>query len=289
MRINDSGITTQLKQIRERHGLGVGQFVPRFSDVEIGEDLNSKGQVEALFHPSGLLVRDGQPVLAYIRDHTSFGPYLDPQQGRKVHFTVCAALKSMKTLGRFERYRVTNKETNRYLVDVSNAWGRTEEREMRLYPCQYCLGNVTYRNFRYNLPDREKRAIVENYDAKDFFTLARTTLATYWEHTMSLTQATKDAKPATVRSGYPEDWAEISKRIRNRDRYTCGECRVRLDGRHDLLHVHHKNGDKSNVQETNLVSRCILCHRDEHPHLRITTADRLYVEGQRVGQGLSRL
>lgn len=212
MRIDDSGITTQLEQIRSRHGLGVGEFVPRSTDMEINDDLNTGGQVEALFHPSGLLVRQGRPVLTYIRDHTSFGPYLDPQQYRKVHFTVCAALKSMKTLGRFERYRVTNRENNRYPVDVRIAWDRIEEREVGLHPCQYCLGQVRYRDFHYTLPEREKRAIVEDFDAKEFFALARKLLVRYWEHNVSLSHATKDAKPATLPSGYPKDWKEISKR-----------------------------------------------------------------------------
>lgn len=90
-----------------------------------------------------------------------------------------------------------------------------------------------------------------------------------------------------VPSDYPEDWKEISKRIRMRDNLTCRKCKVRLDERSDLRHVYYKNGDKSNLQPSNRVSRCILCHQDEHSHLPVTVADRRYVEGQRTCKGLS--
>lgn len=288
MRIDDTAITGQLEKIRTRHGLGLGEFVPGSSNLDIGEDLSTQAEVEALFHDSGLLVRGGQPVLAYIRDHTSFGPFLNPQQSRKVHFTVCAALKSMKAQGRFERYRITNGETNIYVVDVRVAWNRTEEREVGLHPCQYCLGNVKYRGFDYRLRDHEKRAIVENFDAKELFSAARKRLAKYWEQNVALGLATKDAKRATVPSGYPDDWKDISKRLRRSEDFTCGECKVRLGERPDLLHAHHKDGDKSNVRQSNLVCRCILCHHNEHPHLGVKKSDRLYIEAQRVRQGSSR-
>ena len=284
MRIDGTAIAKQLENIRVRHRLEPVTFIPGPEHVSIDEDLTTGVQLEALFHDTGLLVQGGQPVLAYIRDHTFLGPYLDPQQCRKVHFSVCAVLKSMKTQGRFERYRVTNTDTNRYSVDVRVGWDRTEERDVVLHPCQYCLGNVQYHGFDYRLPGHRKREIVENFDAKELFSAARRRLTAYWEPNARLGEATKHAKPATVPSGYPKDWKDISKRVRTRDDFRCGECYVRLAERPDLLHAHHKDGDKSNVQPSNLVSRCKLCHHKEHPHLRVEESDRRYIEAQRARQ-----
>ena len=178
MKIEDVLISQELERIRIRHGLDPVPFEPTPPVVDIDEDLTDIDQVERLFHASGLLVRDGRPVLAYIRDHTSrpLGPYPQPEQCNKVHFTVCNALKSMKTRGRFERYRVTSRDTNRYLVDIGAAWGRAEEREILLHPCQYCLGIIKYQQFDYEMPGHQKKYIVENFDVKELFGLLHLSL-----------------------------------------------------------------------------------------------------------------
>ena len=198
MEIDDALITRELERIRVRHRIDSVLFVPRPPAVDVDEDLTTVGQVEVLFHSSGLLIRNGQPVLAYIRDHTSLGPNLDPKNCRRVHFTVCTALKSMKRRGRFERYRITNRQTNRYLVDVSYGWERTEEREAELYPCQYCLGNVEYQGFRYEMPGNEKRSILNNFDAKELFGLLRRRLTQFSEQNSRLRRETRQGQAGYI-------------------------------------------------------------------------------------------
>lgn len=286
MEIDDAVITRELERIRVRHRLDSVLFVPQPPAADVDEDLTTVGQVEALFHPSGLLIRYGQPVLAYIRDHTFLDVNLDrvnldPKKCRRVHFTVCAALKSMKTQGRFERYRITNRQTNRYLVDVRYGWRRTEEREAQLYPCQYCLGNVKYQGFRYEMPGNEKRYILNNFDAEELFGLLRTRLTQFREQNSRLRRATRQAKLAVLPSGYPRNWKEISEGIRQRRNYTCEKCGVRLSGHASLLDVHHLDGDKQNVQDSNLRCLCKLCHHDEHPHYQVKEADRVLIEALR--------
>lgn len=201
MRIDDRRVTRQLERVRKRHGLDVVPFAPKPLDVNIDEDITTIDEVKNLFHPSGLLVRDGQLVLAYIRDHTSLDSVLDPVRCKKVHFTVCTTLKNMKTWGRFERYRITNRQTNRYVVDV-NAWGRIEEREVKLYPCQYCLSNVKYHNFHYGMRGDEKRFILKSFDVKEAFFLLRTRLTRFREQNALLSHATRNTKSAMVPSRY---------------------------------------------------------------------------------------
>lgn len=284
MRIDDATITRQLEQVRKRHGLDAVPFTPQPFVVNIDEDLTTIDEVKDLFHPSGLLVRAGQPVLAYIRDHTSLDSVLDPVRCKKVHFTVCATLKNMKTQGRFERYRITNRQTNRYLVDVGTAWGRIEERETKLYPCQNCLGNVKYHNFRYNMRGDEKRFILESFDVKEVFTLLHRRLKRFREQNALLRQATRNTKSAVVPGGYPANWRKISADVRRRERYTCGQCGVRLDEQPRLLDVHHVDGDKQNVKHSNLRCLCKLCHHREHPYYKVAEADRSFIEIRRARQ-----
>lgn len=279
MRIDDATITRQLEQVRKRHGLDVVPFAPKPPDVSVDEDLTTIDEVEGLFHPSGLLVRGGQPVLAYIRDHTFLDSVLDPAHCRRVHFTVCRALENMRRQGRFERYRITNRQTNRFVVDVGSR-GRIEE--TKLFPCQYCLGNVRYQNFHYEMSAGEKRFILENFDVKEVFTLLRRRLTKFREQNASLLRATKNAKSAALPSGYPENWREISAEVRRRRHFTCEQCGVRLGDRPILLDVHHVDGDKQNVKHSNLRCLCKLCHHQEHQHYKVAEADRSFIESRRA-------
>lgn len=287
MRIDDAAITRRLETIRLRHGLNLTPFIPQPPDVNIDEDID---RVENLFHPSGLLVRNGQPVLAYIRDHTSsFVSDLAPAQCRRVHFTVCATLDNMKSQGRFERYRITNRKTNRYLVDARTAWGETEEREIKLYPCQHCLRNIKYRNFNYTILKGEKSLILENFDVKEVFPLLRRSLTRFHEQRFHeqnavLRRATANAKPATLPSGYPENWKEISGRVRQLRNYTCEKCGVRLPAR--LLDAHHVDGDKQNVRDSNLRCLCKLCHQAKHPHYKVTDTEKILIKAEQARQGI---
>lgn len=65
---------------------------------------------------------------------------------------------------------------------------------------------------------------------------------------------------------YPENWNEISRYVRIRDRYSCQDC-----GRtHTTLNVHHivslSKGGSNNF--SNLKTLCVDCHSDYHPHMK---------------------
>ena len=276
-RIDDSRITSALDRIRKRHHLERSKFVVSLPHVDVSEDLSTIAQVKELFHPSGLLVSHGQPVFAYIRDHTTVGGVLRPEHCRKVHFTVCSALKSMKTQGRFQRYRITNKETNRYIIDISAGWGRTEQRETKLYPCQYCLGQINYLGFRYGMPAEEKKIVLMSFDAKEVLQILRSKEANF-----RLRKAASHLKSALWFSGYPLDWAKASKDYRRQRDYTCEDCGVRLVQYKHLLDVHHINGDKQNNDASNLRCLCKICHARVHPHYLVKEADRLVIEAARL-------
>ena len=281
MLIDDATVTRRLAWIREFHGLYLDAFLPRPLDID--KDLKSS-QIEELFHPSGLLIDKGQPVLVYIRDHTWFGTDLDPEQCKRVHFTVCSTLTSMKSQGRFERYRVTNRQTNRYLVDVRRSNRKTVEIEAKLYPCQNCLTKVSYRGFSYRMPTAQKMLLRNNCDAAKLFPMLRRRLH---EYNAQLRNITGGSKSATLPSDYPINWSKISAITRQIRDYACAGCGVGLRETPELLDVHHIDGDKQNVNDSNLTCLCKLCHQEKHPHYRVNESQRMMIEKLRVQQGLS--
>lgn len=63
------------------------------------------------------------------------------------------------------------------------------------------------------------------------------------------------------KKGYPANWEEIAKRIKQQSAWRCERCkRVNcLESAH-VLTVHHLDGDKSNCEDWNLAALCQRCH-----------------------------
>ncbi len=75
-----------------------------------------------------------------------------------------------------------------------------------------------------------------------------------------------ELKSHLCESGYPVNWDEVSRDIRERDNFQCKLC-----GAFDrIIHVHHiiplsRGGSNS---YSNLISLCEKCHSSKHPHMR---------------------
>ncbi len=265
IKIDDQGITARLSKIRQRVGGKQVEFIPPAPRERIDMDMDSE-RVEDLFHSSDLLIRNGQPVFAYIRDHTEFDSYsiLSPLQCKKIHFTVCRTLRNMKQQGRFERYRVTNRKDDRYDIDITKGWGDSEVRQVKLFPCQNCLAKSGYHCFDYSMETSVKRKIIEQFNAKEALNLL-------WQQFSVFKKAMTGAKSAILPTGYSGNWSEISETVRRSRNYTCEECGIKLDNRgvRQCLDVHHKNADKRNNRDDNLICLCKLCHAGKHPHYQV--------------------
>lgn len=274
LNIDDGGVAAKLEEICKEVGGKQKDFIPR--SIEVGdEDLITVEEVKALSHPSGLLVRKEKPVFAYIRDHTVGKPFHFPEDGRRVHFTFCQTLHQMRSKGKFERYRSTTRDHDRYLVDVKkNGWGKVVEQEVRLFPCQHCLRKVRYLGFDYEMDYLEKRKIVEQFKAKEAFDLL-------WQVFDIFRRQTGDMKSAVLPTEYLLNQAEFSLEFRKSRNFICEECGVRLSNYQQYLDVHHKNADKRDNRDDNLICLCKLCHAEKHPHYKVDLNCRSKIEAMR--------
>jgi hypothetical protein len=223
-------IETDWKIILETKGIDVD-----INDVEI--------------MPNGLLGYRGEQILLYIKEVSGFSQYGLP----KFHFYQCGKLNSMKNAGRFERYVVTQRKDGTFLMDKKVGYNHYEKDQIeKLLVCKYCL-NWYNRHYR-------KNHDVYDFNIADFFENFTNTPII---HKPSHTDITAPA------SGYPENWDSISLERKNRYNWTCEQCGKYCADKTGL-HVHHINGVKSDIRESNLKVLCVLCHSKQpnHQHMK---------------------
>ena len=272
MKIDDREITARLEEIRKQVGGRKVDFIPPPSAGATDHDVNGQKVQTTLFHPSGRLIHKEQPVFVYIRDHSAGDLKNFPEDGNRIHFTVCQTLTTMQNQGRYEaRYRVTSRDDDRYRVDVGN-----KEQKVPLFPCIHCLKKVDYRCYNsMDVPTRKK--IREEFKAKEALELL-------WQQFDILKRQTKELPPASLPTGYPKNWRSVSEAYRKWRKYTCEECGVRLGNYKRCVDTHHKNADKANIRYDNLACLCELCHAEEHAHYPVSPECRRIIEEARGRQ-----
>lgn len=95
-------------------------------------------------------------------------------------------------------------------------------------------------------------------------------------------QAANEQRPI-MSNGYIDLWRQVSEAVREKSGWRCASCKEHLPhpAKSFYLEVHHKDKDKSNNAESNLVSLCVTCHAnvDEwHQRNYATGLNRLKVE-----------
>ena len=227
------------------------------------------GSFSKMFDPSGLLVHEGEVVFAYIKDHRFKGDG-DMEQMNRLHFSVCSTIIDMRGKGRIDKYVVTNRTDDQYLIEVlAGGWGQqSEEKKSPLYPCKNCLKKVNYSCYAES-NWAEKERIRKSFKAKDAMSFLRE-----WFDLFRMEMAGR--KSETTYTGYPSNWAAISRAYRRRVGWKCERCCVVLKetSMQSLLDVHHLSGEKSDVSDENLQALCKVCHGEEHSHYPVSDENR---------------
>lgn len=202
-------------------------------------------------------------VLLYIRDQAMYGQPEDIlknyKSGYKFHLSWCKTLQSMFNSGKYEKYVVSTRQDDVLLVRAIGSNNKVYESEQKLHVCRYCLSTLNYKGYRY-ATKAQKDKIYNEFLLKEFFNVQN---SDYSFHDMP-----KHDEYSAKTNIYPDNWEHVSELHRKLCHYQCERCGKDCSHDHKLLHVHHINGNKQDLRQTNLIALCRECHIQEHPHMR---------------------
>lgn len=202
-------------------------------------------------------------VLLYIRDQAMYGQPEDAlknyKSAYKFHLSWCQTLQTMFNSGKYEKYVVSTRQDDVLLVRAIGSNNKVYESEQKLHVCRYCLSTLNYKGYRYATKS-QKDKIYNEFSLKEFFNVQN---SDYSFHDMP-----KHDEYSAKTNIYPDNWEHVSELHRKLCHYQCERCGKDCSHDHKLLHVHHINGNKQDLRQTNLIALCRECHIQEHPHMR---------------------
>ena len=146
----------------------------------------------------------------------------------RFHLTKCEKIQELFSGGHGHLYKWSNNKLN----DIKDRETLEVYKNQKLQLCSHC-----------------RATIVGIMNTEDFFD----------------TLETDDSENTSVEIdifGYDKNWQKISRAYRKRNDYTCESCGIKPKNNFDkrFWQTHHRNGDKTNNNPSNLECLCVLCH-----------------------------
>lgn len=206
----------------------------------------------------GVFEYKGRKVIVYIRDQ--YSKY--HSKGYKFHLTKCNTISKAFQNRRNSRYVVSLRTDGQFKINLldDNVIVKKDLIEP-LKVCKNCLEQINYQKYKVH-PYRIKQGIYEDFQLEEYFAMFRNT-----ELNTGLFRNANNA-PLNV---YNKNFDLKSKTIREQKNYECNDCGINMSKQEHrkFAHVHHRDGDKSNDNPTNLEVLCIECHSNQPGHERL--------------------
>ena len=250
---------------------GVDPVDPIDIELNIGIELDLS---EITSDPTGLLTYRGRQVVLYIQDHgwNIHEALIDGSTGKKVHVADCDTLQYMRRENRYERYVATNNVSGDFHVTGHDGYRDLVEGKAKLRVCKNCLRMLNYKDYTSN-----RNQVFQAFEWNEFFDA-------YRSHFAKMPSRLAGDSDGT----YTMDWDRVSGQYKEAQAFTCESCGLGLREHPRLLHVHHKDGVKTNNAWLNLKALCIDCHSKQpaHSHMHMTNAQASLINRLRQQQNL---
>lgn len=235
-----------------------------WQDPPLREGITIPADDDSVEYKSNGIFYAGKRVLLYIRDQ-SYQYYKSENSGYKFHIADCRTLLDMRQKKRYSRYVVSNDTSGIVRINLIENNKVVEKKNVKMCVCKNCLQVLDWK--KYSQANKiEKNLIYENFSLEEFFA--------YYKNGNEGSFATmpmQSSDNAPI-NRYPDDWQELSKRLRHLNNDRCTKC-GRIIKEAGKLHVHHINGNKYDNNLSNLLVLCANCHQKEHPEHKILNSD----------------
>ncbi len=226
---------TGLKKLLSEMGIDVLAELPPLTFIE--KIIPSEGMEitvsDIVITDQGLVTVNDQVCCIYIKAQSE--KWYDLQQNissYKYHVYNCQTIQSMIESGRGARYVASKRDDGFFPVLTHKGL-----REMKLGLCGNCRSSLS-----------KLRDLPNPFSLKEFY------------------KKFKSEERLLTPNEYAKDHSEVATRYKKLFNYTCQFCNVNCTGAKHLLHMHHKDGNKTNNARENLGILCVACHADQPYH-----------------------